>query len=59
MDIRPLSKLVHREVVALGHAAADRGECPRQANPFPQSCWRHVVFADAHSARAAELQPVD
>lgn len=58
MDIRSLSKLSHREVVDLGRAAADRGESLDGSNPFASNCWRHAVFADAHRAREAELQPV-
>lgn len=57
MHIRSLSTLDHREVVALAQAAADRGEGVEDVNPFPPSCWRHRVFADAHAQRTGELQP--
>lgn len=57
MDIRPLSKLTHREVVDMGRAAAERGECPNEANPFGAFTWQRGAFACGYAERARELQP--
>lgn len=55
MHIRALEELSHAEVAELAEQAADRGEQQEQANPYMRGDWRHRVFADVFSLRAADL----
>jgi len=58
-QVKPLASLTDAEVTELASAAADRGECVSDVNPFTARTHKrlHALFEQAFRQRAADLQP--
>lgn len=56
MQIKALDSLTHPEVRELARHAADRGDCFKDANPFPKGSISRGVFDRAYLKRAAHLR---
>jgi len=56
-QIKPLASLSDAEITELACAAAERGECVSDVNPFTAGHAR-TLFEKAFRQRAADLQPL-
>lgn len=56
MQVKPIALLTTDEAIDLAHAAAERGECIEDANPFPDGSARGHEFVTAFALRCSELR---